>query len=376
MKNKIALLTLPLGHNYGGIIQNYALQKVLANMGQEVLTIDRRADNPHSKIKILASKYKSYFFRYFLQSKNPTYLAYNKVYAHNLRFLKEHVNLSPAVETTGSLADYFKKEKFNVVIVGSDQVWRPKYSPDIFFNFYLDFLLKETPIRKVAYAASFGTEEWEYTEEQTKTCSELIQQFNAVSVREESGIKLCGDFLNRKEVIQVLDPTLLLEAEDYGELIGQREKKNGLFTYVLDDSEVIKDFIENCSKQLNLKVYSNQAKFNTNIFKSNKIEDYFMPPLEGWLQGFRDADFVITDSFHGTLFSIINQRPFISLVNLDRGASRFESILNQLGLEDRLVYDVEKFDKSKLEEEIDYVAVKLKLNRLKDEAVNFIKSNL
>jgi len=376
MKNKIAILTLPLGHNYGGIIQNYALQKLLSNMGHDVVTINRRADNPHSKIKILASKYKSYFFRCFLQSKNPKYLDYNKVFEHNLRFLKEHVNLSPAVESTVSLADYFKKEKFNVVIVGSDQIWRPKYSPDIFFNFYLDFLQKETSIRKVAYAASFGTEEWEYTEEQTKACSELIQQFNAVSVREDSGVQLCGDFLNRKEAIQVLDPTLLLEAEDYSQLIGQREKKNGLFTYVLDDSEGINDFIANCSKYLNLEVYTNQAKNNTNTFKSNNVEDYFMPPLEGWLQGFRDADFVITDSFHGTLFSIINQKPFLSLVNMDRGASRFESILKQLGLEDRLVYNVEKFDKSKLEEEIDYVAVKLKLNRLKDDSLNFIKNNI
>ncbi|MGM1055650.1 MAG: polysaccharide pyruvyl transferase family protein [Bacteroidota bacterium] len=376
MKNKIALLTLPLGHNYGGIIQNYALQKVLAKMGHDVVTIDRIADNPHSKIKILANKYKTYFFRYFLQSKNPKYLDYSKVFEHNLRFLKEHVNLSPAVKTTGSLADYFKKEKFNLVIVGSDQVWRPKYSPDIFFNFYLDFLQKETSIKKVAYAASFGTETWEYTEEQTKASSELIQQFNAVAVREDSGVKLSGDYLNRKDAIQVLDPTLLLEAEDYSKLIGQKEKRNGLFTYVLDDSMGKKDFILNCSKHLNLEVYTNQAKYNTDTFKSNKVEDYLMPPLEGWLQGFRDANFVITDSFHGTLFSIINQKPFLSLVNLDRGASRFESILKQLGLEDRLVYNVEKFDKSKLEEEIDYVAVKLKLNRLKDDSLNFIKNNI
>lgn len=376
MKNKIALLTLPLGHNYGGIIQNYALQKVLANMGHEVLTIDRRADNPHSKIKILASKYKSYFFRYFLQSKNPTYLDFNKVYEHNLRFLKEHVNLSPTVESTVSMADYFKKEKFNVVIVGSDQVWRPKYFPDIFLNFYLNFLLKETSIRKIAYAASFGTEELEYTKEQTKACSELIQQFDAVSVREDSGVKLCGDYLNRKDAIKVLDPTLLLKAEAYSQLIGNKEKINGLFTYVLDDSEEKKDFIKNCSKYLNLNIYTNQAKYNTHTFKSNKTEDYLMPPLEGWLQGFRDADFVITDSFHGTLFSIINQKPFISLVNLDRGASRFESILKQLGLKDRLVYNVENFDKSKLKEEIDYEAVNLKLNRLKADSLNFIKNNV
>ncbi len=355
MKNKIALLTLPLGHNYGGIIQNYALQKVLLDLGYEVVTIDRRADNPHSKIKILASKYKSSFFRNIIQSKNPKYLPYNTVFKHNLSFIKEYIKLSPELESTEALAAYFNKENFDDVIVGSDQVWRPKYSPDI-LNFYLDFI-KEPSISKLAYAASFGTEEWEYTNEQTKKCSELINQFNAISVREDSGVPICGDKFNRDDAKHVLDPTLLLEAEDYSQLIGGKQKKSGLFTYVLDDSKLKKDFINNCSEYLNLGVSTNQAKYQTHIYKSGKTEDYIVPPLEGWLQGFRDSDFVITDSFHGTLFSIINQKPFLSLANMDRGASRFESILKQLGLEDRLVYDVEKFDKSKLKTSLSTEAV-------------------
>ena len=374
MKHKIALLTLPLGHNYGGIIQNYALQKVLSKMGHDVLTVNRRADNPHSRIKVLASKYKSDFQRKILQSKNPKYLPYNTIFKQNLSFINKYIKLSPELESTEALIAYFKKEKFDDVIVGSDQVWRPKYSPDI-FNFYLDFI-EGSNIKKLAYAASFGTEEWEYSNEQTKKCSELINQFKAVSVRENSGVQISGKYLKMQDAILALDPTLLLEAEDYSQLIGEQQNRSGLFTYVLDDAEIKKDFINSCSEYLKLEVSTNQAKYPTHIYKSDKPEDYIVPSLEGWLQGFRDSDFVITDSFHGTLFSIINKKQFLSLVNVDRGASRFESILKQLGLEDRLVYDVKKFDMAKLENGIDYAEVYSKLNILKDHSLNFLKKNI
>lgn len=373
MKNKIAILTQPLGHNYGGIIQNYALQKVLLDIGYQTITINRRDENSHSKIKILASRYKTLFFRHVLQLENPTYWDYKRVFAHNQKFFREHINLSPKLESSSALANYFTKENFNAVVVGSDQVWRPKYSPNI-FNFYLDFLEKNSSLKKVTYAASFGTEQWEYSEEQTRQCSRLIQQFDGVSVREDSGIKLCSKYLNRKDAVLVLDPTLLLNADDYSQLINKPKEEIGLFNYVLDDTEKKLLFIKGCAKKLSLKLHQNQAKLKPYNIKIDKLNDYIIPPIEGWLQGFRDADFVITDSFHGTLFSILNQKTFLVLVNKQRGASRFESILKQLGLEDRLIYDVQDFDESKLKSKIDYGLVNSKLDALKNESLNFLKS--
>src|SRR5690606_30541311 len=137
--------------------------------------------------------------------------------------------------------------KFSAVVVGSDQVWRPRYSPNI-YNFFLDFLKNNSTIKKVAYAASFGTEDWEYTEEQTREARELIKHFNAVSVRESSGVLLCDKYLNRKDAVHVLDPTLLLKAEDYNQLINKTKKEIGLFTYVLDETKEKLDFIKQCSK--------------------------------------------------------------------------------------------------------------------------------
>lgn len=375
MKYKIAIMTQPLGSNYGGIIQNYALQKVFTDMGHETVTIDRRGENTQSKIRILAGSYKMLFFRHVLKSKNPAYLDFKKIFASNHSFLKKYINLSPQIQSTQALEAFFSKEKFDAIVVGSDQVWRPRYSPNI-FNFYLDFISKRDDIKKVAYAASFGTEEWEYTKEQTEKCRNLIQQFHGISVREDSGIQLCTDYLRRNDAEHVLDPTLLLKAEDYSKFITESGNKKGLFSYVLDNSKEKKEFIDICAEELKLEKFSNQSKYKTNVPKNGPIDDYIVPPIEGWLQGFRDADFVITDSFHGTVFSILNEKPFFTLVNKSRGASRFESLLQQLGLADRLIYDVKDFDVSQLSSQINYEPVRSKLHSLKENSINFLKSNL
>lgn len=375
MKQKIAILTQPLRHNYGGIIQNYALQKVLEDFGLETITINREYDNPHSEIKVLASKLKGFLIRKVFQPKNPRYFDSSRILVHNKAFIKKNINLSFNIKSTAALKNYFDRENFTAVVVGSDQVWRPKYSPNI-FNFYLDFLALNTKLRKLAYAASFGTQEWEYSDSQTKKCSELVQQFDAISVREDSGINLCSQHLNRKDAVLVLDPVLLLNAEDYSQLINQPKKKLGIFTYVLDESEEKLALIGRCAKQLNLEVAKNQSKYTKRNPKSNNIEDYIKPPIECWLQGFRDAEFVITDSFHGTVFSILNNKPFISLVNRERGASRFESFLKKLGLEERLIYDFTEINLDLLYAQPNYAEVVPKLDRLRKESKDFLLKNL
>ena len=112
MKKKIAILTQPLGENYGGIIQNYALQKFLEQSGHDVITINRVADHPHSTFKILASKIKSNFKRKILGLKNPKYLSNETVTRNNLKFMKSNMNLSPQIDSTSSLIKYFTRHKF------------------------------------------------------------------------------------------------------------------------------------------------------------------------------------------------------------------------------------------------------------------------
>lgn len=370
-KKKIAILTQQLGCNYGGIIQNYALQKVVKQLGYNVITIDRADDNPHSKFKILLSEYKHLFYKKILNKNVVTFLDYRNICKTNIRFIKIYINKSPKFRSTSALKKYFIKEKFSAVIVGSDQVWRPIYSPNI-YNYYLDFLQHRNDVLKIAYAASFGTAEWEYSEQEEERCTELIQQFDGVSVREEIGAKLCDDYLNRKDAILVLDPTLLLTAEDYSMLIKKEKQQLGLFTYILDQSDFKDEFVKKCASFLNLKHHYNQAPQSSNNIDTGKLSDYIIPPIEGWLQGFRDSEFIITDSFHGTAFAIINRKTFFVLVNKARGASRFESLLGQLGIEGRLIYSLEDFDYSRLNERIDHQGVNIKLDKLKEKSFQYI----
>lgn len=194
---------------------------------------------------------------------------------------------------------------------------------DPFLGFAKDF-----KCIKASYAASFGTEFWEYTEKQTRDCKSLIKNFKKISVREPSGIDLCKKYLG-VEADLVLDPTLLLSKVDYIKLIDSTPKycdKPFLAAYVLNGNENIKRRIATKAIELNL------APVYINADSDAKLT------VEQWLSIFRDSDYVITDSFYGSLFSFIFEKKFDFISNQERGASRFkviEELLKQRGIEER-----------------------------------------
>ncbi len=379
MKHKIAILTQPLGWNYGGIIQNYALQKVLKDLGYNSITIDRRNNSKLSKLerKWLDFKVEVYYKINNINGLADTYYNIQRVSKYTNHFIKKYINKSESITSDHKLNQYFGKNQFKAIIVGSDQTWRPKYSPNI-YQYYLEFL-KDGATKRIAYASSFGTDEWEYTKEETIKCQQLAQKFDAISVRENSGINLCEKFLNVKAQ-HVLDPTLLLSKNDYDFLIkdnlSKNNKQKGLYTYVLDEGKNNDEIIQFCLKKLQLKQFKNQSQKSIYKADSNNIEEYRKPPIENWLRGFRDANFVITDSFHGTIFSIIYNKPFIAITNLNRGASRFISLLSALGLENRLINNLGEVTNDLLHKPIDYNTVDEKLNVLRETSIKFLKDNL
>lgn len=375
MKKKIAILTQPLLLNYGGIIQNYALQKVLKDLGHEPITINRR----YNKNNWLDLKIRLYHFLKNTGHIHADEKQLNMFFQNNLAFMKKHIRLSDKINSNKEFKTFMHRNPFDVYIVGSDQTWRPKYSPNI-YEYYLDFLEgKERNEKRIAYASSFGTEEWEYTNEETERVSELVKEFDAVSVREKSGVDLCENFLNTKAE-WVLDPTLLLNASDYIkdlDLESNTTGENKLYTYVLDRSTEKLEFLDKISKDLVLDLANSQPMRKPHEFrKGSQLEDFINPPLENWLAGFKNADLIITDSFHGTVFSILFQKPFISLVNKERGASRFESFLSALGLEHRMLYDTKDYKPQIAQEPIDYEKVNLKLEELRKSSFNFLKENI
>lgn len=376
---KIAILTQPLHVNYGGNLQNLALQIALKKMGHEPITIDR-----HQTIKFHAKLKLGYFKRlvlhYLKGSVKPRASDYfddfkaNLARAHVNRFIETYINKTPRLYSDQAVQKAFLENKFDAVIVGSDQCWRPIYSPNI-TTYFLDFLEGERSIRKIAYAASFGTDQWEFDEQQTQMAQRLIKKFDAISVREKQAVDLVKNKLNI-DARFVLDPTLLLDKDDYLKVIDAHQpplsKQKGVYTYVLDTGGWKGQVINQVAKNLNAEVFNNQPKATIEN-PSGSWDDYVIPSIEGWIKGFSDADFVVTDSFHGTVFSILFNKPFVSLLNSERGASRFYSLLSEFGLEDRLVnyYDEDKIN-FLLRQRINYQQINEKLMQLKHNSKDFL----
>ncbi|WP_412498678.1 polysaccharide pyruvyl transferase family protein [Shewanella indica] len=348
---KIGILTQPLHNNYGGLLQAFALQSYLKACGHEVITIDFQFPKPSFSLKVrgvLSNLYRKYVLKEDVKYIFPlSEQEANKVSANTRRFRSNYIDVTEMID---KVSEFHKMDKyeFDAYIVGSDQVWRPIYSPGL-EAFYLSFLGDDTTTRRISYAASFGTDNCsEYTDSQIEEFAKLTHKFHALSVREDSGVKLCKDHFG-VVAKHVIDPTMLLNKEDY-ELVINNSKvpksPGSLMTYVLDRSEEKLQVIEMVADELSLKPFS-VLPGSDNIY----------PPVEQWLRGFVDAEYVVTDSFHGVVFSIIFNKPFIAVGNANRGLARFESLLNMFSLKDRLVTGVDDLTKELINRPIDFEVI-------------------
>lgn len=374
---KIAVLTQPLGHNYGGLLQAFALQRYLIKIGYDVETIDRRAEKVASPS--IKSQIRNMGRLLFGRIKSlPTEKRRADTLSNLVEFRDRKLTMSPKISSSEALKEHFSKERFAAVIVGSDQVWRLRYSPNI-LNFYLDFIDDiDSPIRKVSYAASFGVEEWEYPPELTAQCGRLLRRFDAVSVRENSAVSLCQEKFGI-EPRWVVDPTLLLDSEDYIELLQGAKNNfcaNRIVAYILERSDESKNIIDAACKSLECAASTIIPETPITHVRASDLGKCRYPSVEFWIQSFKNSRFVITDSFHGTVFAILFNRPFISIGNPKRGMARFESLLSQFDLEDRLVHSSSEITQDMFLNEIDWRAVNLKRRLLSAEGQNFIKENL
>jgi polysaccharide pyruvyl transferase WcaK-like protein len=198
-------------------------------------------------------------------------------------------------------------------------------------------------IKRISYAASFGKDDLsEYGDKLIKKSAALAKKFDAISVREDSGVDICNEYWGVKAQ-QHVDPTLLLEKNDYLKLIHEDinilKKSDGqISTYVLDSDKNKDEIIDKVCSHLKLKSFDIMPpKPMTKKELRSNPNKYALPHVTQWLKSFKDADFVITDSFHGTVFSIIFNKPFIAIGNKERGLTRFSSLLRLFKLEDRLV---------------------------------------
>jgi len=340
---RIGILTQALHGNYGGILQNYALQQVLMNMGHTPCTIDRHFYRPDSRLKntvkwfarLIKSKYESGL----LTSKQR-----NKLVEEQMRFISDNiVRIGPIYSQT----DFNKtvlSGNYDAFIVGSDQCWRPRYSTNI-LNYFLDFCA-DSHVKKIAYAASFGADKWEYPPELTQSVADLAQKFNAISVREKSALGLCNTKL-QINASWVLDPTMLLGIDGFQKFIN-RTDSTGVTTYLLEDSIESKELIKQVKDLTGESLVTNNLA-NPIFHRFESLKSHINLSVEDWLSNIANAKFVVTDSFHGAVFSILFNVPFIVVLNGIRGNTRLESLLSDFGLNECLCKDKNAFRMPKID---------------------------
>ena len=222
--------------------------------------------------------------------------------------------------------------------------------------------------RRIAYAASFGTAECEYTHEERERCARLLAEFEGVSVRERTGIGQCRDYFGRDDTRQVLDPTLLLTAEDY----------RPLFIPGIAPAETIHCYLFRAGSAVRREIGRTAAACGLEIVRmtdrTNESEGK-MPGIGQWLSALHDARYVVTDSFHACAFCILFHKPFAVYINRRRGSARIRSLLEQFGLEGRIASPGKPLAQT-LDAPIDWEAVERTLEERRADSRGFLALHL
>jgi hypothetical protein len=340
MFRRVGLLTLALHNNYGGILQALALHEVLRGLSLEVVLLERRA--PPNRRERSNRRVAGFVPYWLLRALLPGDPARSSPFIRSLRRIRDsrrivlnerlisrHIPLrSGPLTDSASFSAAVGALGLEAVIVGSDQVWRPDYLPS---GSVRDFFLGSVAsARRVSYAASFGFGDWRFPA-YSQEVTECLRAFHAVSVREASGVDICRDVFHRDDAVHVLDPTMLVEPSFYGKLAAPARSASGktLLEYGLDRAAGEPSVGNGISRAL--------GEGHTVSTLGLDYDTGFVS-VGDWLRAFMDADMVVTDSFHGVIFSILFRKPFVALANEKRGAERFISLLAQFNLSDRLVY--------------------------------------
>lgn len=329
-KYDIGVLGVWPGLNYGSALTYYALQQKLKEFGLSPLMIDKPGAD-----------------------KNDI----ERLDTHSRRFAKNHFYISKA----RALKDMHDLNRYcDSFIIGSDQVWNYGISRNFGKSFYLDFVNDDK--KKIAYAASFGHEVDFAPPAERVAISRLMQRFDAIAVREDTGVRLCKDIYG-VDATHVLDPVFIIDQEQYHELASRSKRKEEgpyMLAYILDVTPEKKELMLQMSRNLGLRLVVLLDGFSDSAEKNRKLLDLdenirMHIEVYDWLYYFKNASYVLTDSFHGMSYSILFGKQFLPLTNKRRGYTRFESLARLLRFEDRLINEpIEAINNKKYLEQVDY----------------------
>ena len=357
---RIGILTFHWAQNYGAVLQCYALMSKLEDMGHEVLIIDRL---PRYQ-GILRRLYHRFSYKYSL-----SWLKFSRF---NKQWL---IPKTKRYTTQQSLRNFESNEQLDAVIVGSDQVWRWEIMG---YNYFLDFIRKGS-IRKYAYAASFGLSYWESKELDLNQVKLLLKEFNAISVREQSGVAICKQVFDVPAQL-VVDPTLLFDSDYYEAIfLWNRPKKcsHKVVSYILGEEHL--ELCQQISRWSESQGMDYRDLYWTRLSYPalNKGTNFFFHlSVEDWLNEIRNAAYVITNSFHCMVFAILFRKKFVVLNHQSGGSDRISTLLSALQLKHRFFASSDNFNQLKhmLDVPIPYDEVEEHIHACRKDALSFLEN--
>jgi len=357
-KLRIASITFHRAINYGAILQAYALQESFKKLGCEFNVIDYRnqlIENNHKKRTLSGCRTIKDVLSFIVYAKH-----YNKKHNKFRDFSRNYLNTSEACFNTEDLKNI--TSDYDKFVCGSDQVWNYQIT-DFDKAYFLDFV--EDKCTKYSYAASFGFSKLpgELKEEYRR----LLSGFNEISVREDQGKDIVRDVVD-KDVEVVIDPTMLVSKEEWAKIAKDyTKKKDYILIYAFKGSETISSFAQHLSEKTGCEIVYISHSLKRKI---KAVYEKEVGPRE-FLGLFKNAKYVVTNSFHGTVFSInFNKNFFMELLpEKQKVNSRLENALNLFGLRDRQIINGKN---SHIEESIDYDRVNKILEAERQKSVGFL----
>jgi len=367
---KIGILTYHRAENYGALLQSYALLSFLRSLGHDVSFVDYWPEYhkdyfrilPHRRFRQVGVKHKALILYQAIVWGLPR-LKRKRVLKH---FMYTHLGVAHSAEYS---SENEICSEFDVVVYGSDQIWRQQKLPGHSGVDYWYYGSENVRARKIAYAASMGASE--LAEEEKQKVRQLLNGFEALSVRESS----LHDFLDLMGYSSsiVVDPVFLLTAEQWrklyrSELLSNTRKQKYILFYNLLNSPVSSSFAEKLSKLHNLPIVEITKKYGIKQLGGRYVQSASVPEFLSLVD---NAEYVVSNSFHGVAMSIIFEKQFFA-VGMGNKADRVQSLLQAFHIEERFINEIATVS----EDMIDYTVLQNKREKYIQESKIFLKNHV
>lgn len=364
---KISVITRHSPSNYGSLLQTIATQKILEKAGHQVRIMDYvRRDETGIKGVLIQLRRKEKWNKNPIKRLIYIMLRYPSEKIAEVKFSsmqRKYLSLTKRYTTCKELEEYAESSDSEIYMTGSDQVWGrvadKNYDPAYFLNFVPE------GHKKISYAASFG--KTALNEQALNEQKPFLLRYDYVTVREESAVKILEQ-LNIPCLGQVLDPTLLLTPEEWETMTAKNRKERYILVYQIHNNPEFGKYAKAFAKSTTLPLYRVSPSLHQ-IRRGGKL--IYLPDIERFLSFIKGAEYIITDSFHGTAFAINFNKQFIEILTDKQTETRNISLLKLTGLENRIIKDYNDF--SIKDRPINYEPVNSIIKKARETSIEALK---